>query len=236
MKTLMIIPAYNEAENIVRVVEELRRVRPDADFVVVNDGSGDDTRLLCTQHGYPVLDLSTNLGLAGAFQTGMRYAYEEGYDAALQLDGDGQHDPAFIAVMESTMEKEEADIVIGSRFVTKKRPHTLRMIGNRIISWAIRVTSGYHLTDPTSGMRLYGRRIMRYMAYEINASPEPNTITHMLRSGARMTEVQVDMRERTAGESYLSLGRSAFYMIHIVMDIFFVQRFRKRSHVVCPSC
>lgn len=233
MHLLIIIPAYNEAESIVRVVEELKETVPEYDYVIVNDGSADDTAKICRDHGYHLLDLPANLGLTGAVQTGMRYAYENGYDAAIQIDGDGQHDPHFIRKMAERMEETGADLVIGSRFVTEKKPRSLRMLGNTIIEGAIRLTTGKTVTDPTSGMRMYGQRLLKDMAYGINFSPEPDTVAYLLRSGAHMEEMQVQMRERTAGESYLSLGRSIRYMTQMCMNIFFIQWVRKRSELVC---
>ena len=233
MHLLIIIPAYNEAENIVRVVEELKETVPEYDYVIVNDGSADDTAKICRDHGYHLLDLPANLGLTGAVQTGMRYAYENGYDAAIQIDGDGQHDPHYIRKMAEHMEETGADLVIGSRFVTEKKPRSLRMLGNTIIEGAIRLTTGKTVTDPTSGMRMYGQRLLKDMAYGINFSPEPDTVAYLLRSGAHMEEMQVQMRERTAGESYLSLGRSIRYMTQMCMNIFFIQWVRKRSEFVC---
>ncbi len=227
MKLLIIIPAYNEAENIVRVAEELRQVLPGTDWVIVNDGSADDTARICREHGYPLLDLPANLGLTGAFQTGARYALETGYDAVAQLDGDGQHDPRYIPEMLRKMEEENLDLVIGSRFVEARRPGTLRMLGNAMIGAAIRLTTGQRLRDPTSGMRMYGKRLLPEMAYGINASPEPDTVAFLLRQGARMAEIQVTMRERIAGTSYLSLGRSIRYMGQMCMNIFFIQWVRR---------
>ena len=128
-KLLIIIPAYNEAENIERVVDNLTENYPQWDYLVVNDGSKDRTAEICREKGYPLLDLPVNLGLAGAFQAGIRYAYQNGYTAALQFDGDGQHEPAYIESMLKKMEQEHLDIVIGSRFCEEKKPHTLRMLG-----------------------------------------------------------------------------------------------------------
>ena len=233
MKLLIIIPAYNEAENIVQVVEELEATVPEYDYVIVNDGSADDTAKICRERGYHLLDLPANLGLTGAVQTGMRYAYENGYDAAIQIDGDGQHDPHYIRKMAERMEETDADLVIGSRFVTEKKPHSLRMLGNTIIEAAIRMTTGQKVSDPTSGMRIFGHRLLKDMAYGVNYSPEPDTVAYLLRSGAHMEEIQVKMRERTAGESYLSLGRSIRYMTQMCMNIFFIQWVRKRSDLVC---
>lgn len=229
MKLLIIVPAYNEAESIVKVIEELREKVPQFDYIIVNDGSKDQTAGICREHGFRMLDLPVNLGLTGAFQTGMRYAYEKGYDAAIQIDADGQHDPAYIPEMVRIMEEKGADLVIGSRFVTEKKPKTLRMIGNTIIEAAIRLTTGKNLTDPTSGMRLYNRKLIKELAYGVNYSPEPDTVSYLLRCGAKVEEMQVTVRERTAGESYLSMSRSIRYMTQMCMNILFIQWVRKRS-------
>ena len=229
MRLLIIIPAYNESENIVRVVEEIQRVVPEYDYVVVNDGSGDATAEICREHGYPLLDLPVNLGLSGAFQTGMRYARKQGYEAAIQIDADGQHDPKYIPEMVRIMEEKGADLVIGSRFVTEKKPHTMRMFGNTILSLAIRMTTGKKLSDPTSGMRLYNRKLVREMAYGVNFGPEPDTVSYLLRCGAKVEEIQVTIRERTAGKSYLNVGKSIRYMTQMCMNILFIQWIRKRG-------
>lgn len=235
LKILIVIPAYNEAENIVHVIEELKEVIPQCDYVIVNDGSSDNTVDICRKHGYHFLMLSSNLGLAGAVQTGMRYAYEKGYDAAIQFDGDGQHDPRYISKMIERMEETNADLVIASRFVDEPRPRSMRMVGNAIIESAIRITTGKRVSDPTSGMRLYRRNLLKHMAYEVNYGPEPDTVAYLLRCGAHMEELQVKMRERTAGESYLSFGRSIRYMTQMCTNIFFIQWVRKRRDLTCPG-
>lgn len=140
-KLLIIIPAYNEEANIVKVVNGIVKNYPQYDYVVVNDGSRDKTAAICREHGFRLIDLPVNLGLAGAFQTGLRYAAENGYDCAMQLDADGQHRPEYIAAMLEELESG-ADIVIGSRFLTVKKPKSLRMLGSYIISWSIRLTTG----------------------------------------------------------------------------------------------
>lgn len=229
MRLLIVIPAYNESENIERVVTMLRDACPEYDYVVVNDGSKDDTARICREKEYPLLDLPVNLGLAGGFQLGMRYATEKGYDAVLQFDGDGQHDPRYIREMVALMEREDVDIVIGSRFVTEKKPWTARMIGNRFLQMAIRLTTGQNITDPTSGMRLFGRRVLREFASDINYSPEPDTLCYLMRNGVRVAETQVEMHERIAGESYLNLFSSMDYMLCMGVSIFFIQWFRKRG-------
>jgi glycosyltransferase involved in cell wall biosynthesis len=232
MKLLIIVPAYNEAESIVKVIEELQEKVPQFDYIIVNDGSKDNTAGICREHGFRMLDLPVNLGLTGAFQTGMRYGFEKGYDAAIQIDADGQHDPAYIPEMVQIMEEKGADLVIGSRFVSEKKPKTLRMIGNTIIEAAIRLTTGKKLTDPTSGMRLYNRKLIRELAYGVNYSPEPDTVAYLLRCGAQVEETQVTVRERETGESYLSMGRSIRYMTLMCMNILFIQWVRKRSETV----
>ena len=227
-KLLIVIPAYNEQDNIVRVVEDLIQNYPQYDYVVVNDGSRDHTADLCRAHGYRLIDLPVNLGLAGAFQTGLRYALEHGYDCALQFDGDGQHPAQYIAAMLEEL-NQGADIVIGSRFITVKKPKTLRMVGSYLISWAIRLTTGKAICDPTSGMRLFNRAMLEEFAANLNYGPEPDTISYLIKNGARVKEVQVEMKERVAGESYLNFSRSVSYMLKMGLSIMLIQWFRKRQ-------
>lgn len=228
LNLLIIVPAYNEQENIKRVVEKLKSSYPGCDYLIVNDGSKDHTLEICQQNGYPFLDLPVNLGLAGAFQAGMRYAAKMGYDAAIQFDGDGQHEPAYIEKMVERMQEGNFDIVIGSRFCEKKKPRTLRMFGSTLISFAIRLTTGRHVTDPTSGMRLFNTHMLECFSQNINYGPEPDTISYLLRCGATISEIQVEMHERIAGTSYLNLSRSIRYMLNMFISILFVQFFRPR--------
>ncbi len=227
-KLLIVIPAYNEEGSIERVVDDLIQNYPQYDYVVVNDGSRDRTAAICRSRGYRLIDLPVNLGLAGAFQTGLRYAAEHGYDCAMQLDADGQHLPRYIAPM---LEKLEAgaDIVIGSRFVTVLKPRTLRMVGSYLISWAIRLTTGQPICDPTSGMRMFNRRLLEEFAQNLNYGPEPDTISYLIKNGAVVKEIQVKMAERTSGESYLNFARSVQYMIKMGLSILLIQWFRKRD-------
>lgn len=143
------------------------------------------------------------------------------------LDGDGQHRPEYIAVLQKTMEESGAEIVIGSRFVTEKKPHTMRMMGSNLISAIIKISTGKRIMDPTSGMRLFGRDIVKEFAYDMNYGPEPDTISYLLKQGVKVEEVQVTMDERIAGESYLNLVRSVKYMMLQCFSIVFIQRFRK---------
>lgn len=227
-KILVVIPAFNEEQNIDTVVSELERDYPELDYVVVNDGSTDKTAQLCREKGYHLLDLPVNLGLAGCFQAGMKYAYYRGYEAAIQFDGDGQHRPEYIAVLKSRMD-EGYDIVIGSRFIGKKKDFSLRMVGSRLISLAIGLTTGVRISDPTSGMRMFNQTMIREFAINLNYGPEPDTISYLLKQGAKIAEVSVMITERTAGESYLRPTVAVRYMARMLISIFLVQNFRKRK-------
>ena len=226
MKLLVIIPAYNEEDSIVSTIEELEREAPGIDYVIVNDGSKDNTKALCREHGYTMLDLPVNIGLTGGFQAGMKYALRNGYDAAIQFDADGQHIPSYISSMVRTMEETKADIVIGSRFVTESKPASRRMLGSTLISTIIKITTGASIKDPTSGMRLFSRPMIACFSEKPDFGPEPDSLAYLIRKGAHVEEVQVSMREREAGESYLTLGRSIEYMARACISILFVQWFR----------
>lgn len=228
MKVLLIIPAYNEEKNIETVVKNLLENYPCYDYVVVNDGSSDHTAQICLDNGFNIINLPINLGLAGGFQAGIKYAYKQGYDAAIQFDGDGQHNPQYIQKMVGEMESSQADIVIGSRFKEQKKSKNVRMLGSILIQAAIRFTSKQNLTDPTSGMRLFNKRMIKKFALNMNYGPEPDTISYLIRCGAKVSEIQVVMNERMAGESYFNMKRAIQYMIRMFASIIFIQRFRKR--------
>ena len=230
MKCLVIIPAYNEQDSIVRVIENLRNNFPQYDYVIINDGSADSTPEICRAKGYELIDLPVNLGLAGAFQTGLKYAYLKGYEYAIQFDADGQHLPQYIGPMLEKMQ-EGYDIVIGSRFVNEKKPKSLRMLGSNMISLAMRITTGRKVNDPTSGMRMFNKKMIEEFALNMNYGPEPDTVSYLLKQGATIAEVQVQMEERIAGTSYLTLGRSMMYMMRMLISILLIQNFRKRQKV-----
>ena len=228
MSTLVIVPAYNEEESIVSTIEELRARAPEFDYVIVNDGSRDRTAALCREHGYALIDQPVNLGLTGGFQTGMKYAWRHGYDNVIQFDADGQHRPEHLDDLVQTQRDTGADIVIGSRFVAKKKPASLRMAGSNLISGIIRLTCGVTIKDPTSGMRLYSRSMIEQFATRTDLAPEPDTLAFLIKKrGARVAECQVEMRERAAGESYLTLSRSITYMANACVSILFAMWFRK---------
>lgn len=228
MNLLVIIPAYNEEENLERVVDNLIKNYPQYDYVIIDDGSTDSTQAICFEKDYNFISLPINLGLTAGIQTGMRYAYQHGYDCAVQFDADGQHRPEYIEPMYHKL-KEGYDIVIGSRFATKKRPASMRMLGNWLLSGIIRLTTGNTIKDPTSGMRMVNRDIIKEFATELNYAPEPDTISYLMKHGARCTEIQVEMDERIAGTSYLTFTRSAGYMVQMFVSILFMQWVRKRK-------
>lgn len=229
MKVLIIIPAYNEAECIETVVDNMIENYPQYDYVIINDGSTDDTRKVCARRKFNFMDLPVNTGLSGAIKSGMRYANYYGYDHVLQLDGDGQHDPAFIEDMIKEMESTDCDIVIGSRFKTRKKPLNSRMIGSQILTAAIwATTGGTYIGDVTSGMRLFNKKMIKRFGYDIHYSPEPDTLAYLLNCGVKIREVQVDMNERLAGVSYLNFKSSAWYMMKMLFSIVLFQWFRKR--------
>lgn len=229
LKVLAIIPAFNEEDNIVSAVEDLRSNAPGVDYVVVDDGSKDRTAAICAERGYNYVSLPANLGLAGAFQTGMKYALRHGYDYAVQFDADGQHSAAYVWPMVQHAAETGANVVIGSRFCAQKKPVSARMIGSALITGIIRLTTGQRIQDPTSGMRLFDTTMIPLFAQSYDFSPEPDTIAHVARSGAKVSEVQVEMRDRLAGESYLNFTRSVSYMMRVCISILFVQWFRKKA-------
>ena len=225
-KTLIIIPAYNEALNIVQVIHNLQSKVPDIDYVIVNDGSKDNTLEIVQKNQFKCIDSFLNLGLFGAVQTGFKYALDHGYDVAIQFDGDGQHDASYIKDLVSAIE-EGNNIAIGSRFVTEKKPFTARMIGSRVISAAIFLVTGKRIKDPTSGFRAYDRDVIEDYALDMNNPPEPDTLVFMLRKKKKIKEVQVQMKEREFGESYLNLPNTIKYMSRMLISILMIQPFRK---------
>lgn len=221
MKVLIIIPAYNEEENILSVIQGLQKTVPECDYIVINDCSKDNTKKILEEHHIPHINLIVNLGLTGAVQTGYKYAWYHGYDAALQFDGDGQHLPEHIPDLIREIENGY-DIAIGSRFVDKKKPFSMRMLGSRIITGVIQLTTGKQVTDPTSGMRMINRELIKDYAFEINRKPEPDTLAYQMKRGYRVKEIQVTMQERTAGTSiYSGIGNSVKYMVKVILTLLF---------------
>lgn len=226
LKTLVVIPAYNEALNIKKTVIDLKNNAPDIDYVVVNDGSKDNTLEVLEQNNFNYIDSICNLGLFGAVQTGFKLAMKEKYDVVIQFDGDGQHSAKYIDLLVKEIENGNS-IVIGSRFVDEKKPFTARMIGSRLIAGAIKLITGKTIKDPTSGFRAYDKACIRDYATEMNNPPEPDTLVYMLRKNRKIKEVQVQMSEREFGESYLDLVNTIKYMSRMMVSIFLIQPFRK---------
>ena len=206
-KVLLIIPAYNEAENIEKVTDNIIENFSQYDYVIVNDGSTDETISICKKRGYNFIDLSINLGIGGAVQTGYKYARDKGYDIAVQIDGDGQHDIAWLGQILPYLEKDEADIVIGSRFLKKEgfQSSFSRRMGIRLLSRLIFLFTGCRIKDVTSGFRAVNKYYIRLYADNYpNDYPEPEAIVSAVMHGGRIKEVPVQMKERQNGISSIN--------------------------------
>ncbi len=231
-KVLLIIPAYNEEESIASTINSVRNFMSTEvlnfhlDYIVVNDGSKDRTPEIVKEMNVDLINLRTNLGLTGGFGAGMKYAHRHDYDYAIQFDADGQHLPDYIPEMVTAARKGN-NIVVGSRFVDEKRPKSLRMLGNTMISTAIKMTTGQTINDPTSGMRLFDKKAIEFYVKTVNMAPEPETISYLIKKKFKVKEVQVTMQDRLAGESYLNLRRSIEYMTRVAISILVLQPFRK---------
>ena len=232
MKKLLIIPAYNEAENLVELVAEIKRTAPTFDYVIVNDGSRDHTAKVCLENGLNAVHLSNNLGIGGAVQSGYLYAIRNNYDIAVQIDGDGQHDPAFLDVLIQPIIDGKADFTIGSRFLEGEgfQSSGLRRAGIRWLNAVIKGTTGLVITDATSGFRACNQAVMHaFAAYYPKDYPEPETITDLYRRSFRIVEVPVLMRERQVGVSSIRFFKPVYYMMKVTMSIWIsrIKRHRK---------
>lgn len=228
MKKLAIIPAYNEEESILQTIRDLEENAPDFDFVVINDRSGDHTLEMCRENGVKVLNLPINLGIGGAVQTGYLYAYRNGYDYAVQFDGDGQHDAKYLDPMAEAMESENLDMVVGSRFLVNEgfQSYVLRRLGINFFTVLLRILFGKKITDPTSGMRMCNRYVMELFIKDYPVDyPEPETMARLLRHKCRVKEIPVKMRERAGGESSISKSRAVYYMVKVTLAIL-IERLR----------
>ena len=221
-KVLLIIPAYNEEESLRSLIEEIKAACPEVDYLVVNDCSSDDTERLLEELGANYITLPCNMGIGGAVQSGYRYAMQNGYDIAIQIDGDGQHDVRFVKDMVKLIEDKQADVVIGSRFIDKEgfQSSQARRIGIRILSMLIRLMCGAKVKDVTSGFRAVNRRFIELFAENYpDDYPEPEVIVTAKLYGAVIKELPVVMRERTTGKSSINLKRSIYYMIKVSLAI-----------------
>jgi glycosyltransferase involved in cell wall biosynthesis len=218
-----VVPAFNEAGAIGRVVDEIRASAPQLDVVVVDDASTDDTADVAAARGAIVLRLPFNIGIGGAVQTGFRYALAEGYDLAVRLDGDGQHDAREIPRLLAPVERGEANLVIGSRFVERGgsyRPPFARRVGIRVFARIVSVLGGQRVTDTTSGFAALDRLGIELFAAEYpHDYPEVEATLVALRSGLRLAQVQVEMREREPGSSSITLVRSLYYIVKVMLAL-----------------
>lgn len=230
MKTLIIIPAYNESACIKETVENIICDAADFDYVVINDCSTDNTKQILEENHFNHIDLPVNLGIGGAVQTGYLYACNNGYDCAVQVDGDGQHDVAYLPMMVKTIQEQNASMVIGSRFITNEgfQSTFMRRVGIQYFTGLIKLLTGKTITDPTSGFRLVSRDIIEQFAVDYPKDyPEPESVVAVLRQKKTVAEVPVKMRERQGGVSSIRFTKSIYYMIKVTLAIL-IECTRKR--------
>jgi glycosyltransferase involved in cell wall biosynthesis len=222
-RIVAVVPAFNESGAVGGVVDELRRLEPAIDVVVVDDASTDETASIAEAGGAAVLRLPFNVGIGGAVQTGLRYALREGYEIAVRLDGDGQHDASQLPKLLAPLERGEADLVIGSRFVDPAggyRPPFARRIGIRVFARLVSVLGGQRVTDTTSGFIALDRPGIELFAEQYpHDYPEVEATLVALRSGLRLVQVQVDMRERETGTSSITFLRSLYYLVKVTLAL-----------------
>jgi hypothetical protein len=223
VKILVIVPAYNEEGSIKGVIEDLRENFPQGDILVVNDGSGDRTSERVKALGVNIIDLPYNLGIGGAVQTGFLYALTEGYDAALQLDGDGQHHADQIEKILKPFLSDSADLVVGSRFLSEGgfTSSVQRRIGSKILSFVVSSIVGSRITDTTSGFRVYGRKTLElFSSVYPEDYPEVEAFILAHKKGLKIVEVPSEIGPRTGGKSSITFSQAAYYMVKVMLAIF----------------
>lgn len=219
---LVIVPAYNEARSLPALLPAIRSAVPSADICVVDDGSTDDTACVALSHGAVVLRNPVNLGIGGAVQAGYLWARDHGYDAAVQVDGDGQHDPRFLPQLLAPIAERRADLVIGSRFLGTAgfKSTALRRGGIRYLSWFIALRCGARVSDPTSGLRAAGARAIQLFARSYPSDyPEPESIPVAVRAGLRVREEPVTMEARRHGRSSIDAWRTIYYLVKVSLAL-----------------
>ena len=230
-KILIIIPAYNEEKSILKVyngiVDYNNKYKTKYEVIVINDGSKDNTKLVCQENNIPTVNLVQNLGIGGAVQTGYKYAYEHNFDYAIQFDGDGQHEVSCIKDILKPLKEGEADLVVGSRFIDKNssefKSSKARRIGIKIISDLIKLTTGKRLYDVTSGFRAANKRIIEHFAFNYPLEyPEPVTNAELLKKSISIKEVPVRMHEREEGQSSIHTWKNIYFMVNIFLSILVV--------------
>lgn len=230
MKKIVIIPAYNEENNLKGVISDLKTNAPDFDYIIINDGSTDGTASLCRKNGFNVLNLPVNLGIGASVQTGYKYALENGYDVAVQFDGDGQHEARYLDKMYNELISTGSDMVIGSRYLSKDgfQSTALRRTGIRILSRLIKALHKEDIKDVTSGLRMINTKVMASFAeYYPYDYPEPETIALCIRKKFKITEIPVTMKVRKEGKSSISTMQSVYYMLKVGFSII-VDYFKRR--------
>ena len=221
MKTLVIIPAYNEAENSEALIHNLSKYG--YDYLIINDCSKDNTEEVLKKNDFNHLSLPINLGIAGVTRVGIKYAYDNDYDCVMCIDGDGQHPPKYIKTLIDVIESGN-DYVVGSRFVSEKKPWTLRMLGSRMICFCIKIKTGRTVSDPTSGMRALGKKVIEDFASSMNFYAEPDALCYLINKGYQVKEVQVEMKEREGGVSYFhNPFKTVYFMIGTLLSILFIR-------------
>lgn len=221
MKTLIIIPSYNEEKNLPSLIKDIKSYG--YDYLIINDKSTDNTIDLAYKNNYNILNLDINVGLAGVTKVGFMYARDNDYDCVVCIDGDGQHQPKYVHSLIKGIE-EGNDYVIGSRFVDKKKPLSLRMLGSNILSFLIKIKTGILIKDPTSGMRALGKNVISDFSMDMNFYAEPDAVTYLLKKNYKVKEIQVEMLDRQNGTSYfISPFKSIKYMISEIISILLIQ-------------
>lgn len=228
MKTLLIIPAYNEALNIEKTVKDVTE-NTDYDYVVINDASKDNTKEVCEKNNFHMISLPVNYGLTSVVQVGMKYAYHHNYDIVVQFDGDGQHQAKYVKDLVQEIEEGNCDIAIGSRFVTQKKPFSMRMLGSKLLTAGIKLATFKTIKDPTSGMRAYNRKAIEQFVRNASLTPEPDTLVYMMKKQLKIKEVQVEMKDREFGESYLKPLKSIEYMTNMFFSIIFIRAITRKN-------
>ena len=221
---LVIIPAYNEEGAILKTVRDIQSKTDKFDCIVINDSSIDSTKSILENNGINHINLPINSGIGGAVQTGYLYAQEHGYQYAVQMDGDGQHDAAYLDEMLYVIKKNNDDMVIGSRFIKKEgfQSSGLRRIGINFFTGWIKLLTGQLITDATSGMRMINRRTIEFFAADYPRDyPEPESVSAILKRKYRVEEIPVIMKPRETGVSSISLRKSVYYMIKVSLACLF---------------
>lgn len=224
MKTLIIVPAYNEEKNIENVLSHLKKTKPEMTVLVINDGSRDQTSQKARMNDFAnVIDLPVNLGIGGAVQTGFIFAQRNNYEVAIQYDGDGQHKAEEIDALLEPLLKGEADVVIGSRFCENRpgfKSSFTRRLGIKLFEWVNWLIIRTRITDNTSGFRAYNRRTIEFLADNYPQDfPEPEAVILLGRNGFQLREVYTEMVERQGGKSSISGLKSAYYMIKVLLAV-----------------